>query len=81
MLFERVRTDCGPDGHVFEAPVQWSSHHTYLLLHRTFDCLICRRPQVVVRVSPNEVEGQDLFAWLLQGTTAASDAGEQEPTA
>lgn len=66
-MFQRVRTDCDNDEHIYEAPARWSSQHTYLMLHRTFECLICRRAQIVIAVGPDEVVGRDLFEWLLDG--------------
>jgi hypothetical protein len=41
------------------------------MLHRTFECLICRRLQVIVEVGPHEVIGKDLFDWLLDGYRTA----------
>lgn len=69
--FERVRTDCAGQSHVYEAPRPWASCHTYTMLHRTFECLICRRLQVIVEVGPHEVIGKDLFDWLLGGYRTA----------
>jgi len=62
-----VLTDCGTQTHVYEAPRLWAREPTYLMLHRAFECLICRRPQVVVEVGPHDVIGKDLFTWLLEG--------------
>jgi hypothetical protein len=70
VVFEVVRTDCSAGHHVFEAPAQLRRAPTYLLLHRTFDCLICRSPQIVTEVTACEVISRDLFAWLLDSDPA-----------